>query len=102
MDPFKLKLAEEMLVFAGVIVGMGCFTGIVTSVIKYRRPKEVGSSPELIEQLNDINERLARLDTAMDAVAIEVERISEAQRFTTKLLAERTSALPGSVVGGRQ
>ena len=102
MDPFKLKLAEEMLVFAGVIVGIGCFTGIVTSFIKYRRPKQVGSSPELIEQLNDISERLARLDTAMDAVAIEVERISEAQRFTTKLLAERASALPGSVVGGRQ
>jgi hypothetical protein len=102
MDPFKLKLAEDMLVFGGVVVGMGCFTGIVTSYFKFRRPKQVGSSPELIEQLNEISDRLARLDNAMDAVAVEVERISEAQRFTSKLLAERASGGSGSVVGGRQ
>jgi hypothetical protein len=34
----------------------------------------------------------------MDSVAVEVERISEGQRFTTKLLAERTDreALPAA------
>jgi hypothetical protein len=99
MDPFKLKLAEDMLVFGGVIVGMGCFTGIVTSYLKFRRPKQVSSSPELMEQLSDISDRLARLDNAMDAVAVEVERISEAQRFTSKLLAERAT---GTAVGGHQ
>jgi hypothetical protein len=34
-------------------------------------------------------ERFARLEQAVDAIALEVERISEGQRFTTKLLAER-------------
>ena len=33
--------------------------------------------------------RLERLETAVDAIAIEVERISEAQRFSAALLAER-------------
>ncbi len=33
--------------------------------------------------------RLDRIEQAVDAVAIEVERISEGQRFTTKLLSER-------------
>ena len=33
--------------------------------------------------------RLERMEQAIEAVAVEVERISEAQRFTTKLLAER-------------
>ena len=33
--------------------------------------------------------RLERLETAVDTIAIEVERISEAQRFTASLLAER-------------
>jgi hypothetical protein len=33
--------------------------------------------------------RLERIEQAVDAVAIEVERISEGQRFTTKLLSER-------------
>ena len=35
-----------------------------------------------------------RLEEAMEAIAIEVERISEGQRFTTKLLAERRDAVP--------
>ena len=34
--------------------------------------------------------RLAHMEQAIDAIAVEVERISEGQRFTTKLLAERT------------
>jgi hypothetical protein len=38
------------------------------------------------------DERLSRIEQAVDAIAIEVERISEAQRFTTKLLAEKNGA----------
>ena len=40
--------------------------------------------------------RFDRLEQAMDAVAIEVERIAEGQRFVTKLLADRAQqgALP--------
>ena len=33
--------------------------------------------------------RLERMEQAIDSIAVEVERISEGQRFTTKLLAER-------------
>ena len=34
--------------------------------------------------------RLERMEHALDTIAVEVERISEGQRFTTKLLSERT------------
>jgi len=34
-------------------------------------------------------ERLARIEMAVEAIALEVERISEGQRFVTKLLSER-------------
>ncbi|MEP6733050.1 MAG: hypothetical protein ABJE10_20575 [bacterium] len=37
----------------------------------------------------EIASRLERMEQAIDSIAIEVERISEGQRFTTKLLAER-------------
>lgn len=37
----------------------------------------------------DIYERFARVDQSLDAIAIEVERIGEGQRFLTKLLAEK-------------
>ena len=34
----------------------------------------------------EVTSRLERIEQAVDAVALEVERISEGQRFTTKLL----------------
>ncbi|MGH7717291.1 MAG: hypothetical protein ACREON_00395 [Gemmatimonadaceae bacterium] len=36
-------------------------------------------------------DRFERLEHAVEAIGLEVERISEGQRFTTKLLAERTT-----------
>ena len=41
-------------------------------------------------------EKLERMEQAIDSVAVEVERISEGQRFTTKLLSDRAreTALP--------
>ena len=35
------------------------------------------------------DERLEHLQESVDAIAVEVERIAEAQRFSAKLLAER-------------
>ena len=37
----------------------------------------------------DSGERLERIEQGMDAIAIEVERVSEGQRFVTRLLSER-------------
>jgi ribonuclease D len=39
-------------------------------------------------------ERMERMERAIDSVAVEVERISENQRFLTKLLAERAAGAP--------
>jgi hypothetical protein len=35
------------------------------------------------------DDRLQRLEEAVDTIAVEIERMSEAQRFTAKLLLER-------------
>jgi hypothetical protein len=54
-----------------------------------------GASPE-------VERRLERMEQAIDAIAVEVERIAEGQRFTTKLLTGR--APEGTAVaatGGR-
>lgn len=40
----------------------------------------------------DVTQRLERIEQAVESIAVEVERISEGQRFTTKLLAERKEA----------
>lgn len=42
----------------------------------------------------DVIARLERIEQAVEAVAVEVERIAEAQRFSAKLLAEQRAALP--------
>ena len=46
----------------------------------------------------EVTSRLERMEQAIDSIAVEVERISEGQRFTTKLLSERvaSSSGPGS------
>jgi hypothetical protein len=46
----------------------------------------------------DVSARLDRMEQAIDAIALEVERIAEGQRFTTKLLAERGSGGPDRVI----
>ncbi len=55
----------------------------------------------------EVTYRLERIEQAIEAMAIEIERISEGQRFTTRLLSEprsdlapRQSALVGSSPGG--
>lgn len=50
-----------------------------------RRMDAESKSPRLP---SEISERLERMEHALDSVALEVERISEGQRFTTKLLSE--------------
>ena len=41
---------------------------------------------------SDVTTRLERIEQAVDTIAIEVERISEGQRFVTRLMAERPVA----------
>jgi hypothetical protein len=62
-----------------------------------RQPIAPAIPPELAAQIE-------RMEHAIDSIAIEVERISEGQRFTTKLLADRAGADSGvasSQTGGR-
>jgi hypothetical protein len=41
-------------------------------------------------------ERIERMERAIDAIAVEVERIAEGQRFVTKMLVPAQPADPGS------
>jgi hypothetical protein len=41
---------------------------------------------------SEVAARLERMEQTLEAVAIEVERITEGQRFTTKLLSEGRGA----------
>jgi hypothetical protein len=84
-------ILEDFLAFIAGITAMGCVTGIIITMLK-RRGKQALPSPEMAGMLRDVSDRLERLDGSVDTIAVEIERISEAQRFTTRLLAERAGA----------
>lgn len=84
------ELIEELMVFAGLMATLGSITKIILTVINRRRTIAGAAVPALEE----ISQRLGRMEQALDATAVEVERISEAQRFTTKLLVERSHQGP--------
>jgi archaellum component FlaC len=51
----------------------------------FRRAAQPKPSPQILESAA----RLERMEQAVDAIAVEVERISEGQRFVTQLMAKR-------------
>ncbi len=53
-----------------------------------RRWDRRSMQPELAP---DTTARLERIEQAIDAMAVEVERIAEGQRFVTRLMADRTA-----------
>jgi hypothetical protein len=49
---------------------------------------------------NEVSSQLAHLNQAVDAIALEVERISEGQRFTARLLSEQRDAARQTLPSG--
>jgi hypothetical protein len=59
---------------------------VIRLITKWLEPRPVPP-----RELSSINVRLERIEAAVDAIALEVERISESQRFTARLQSERQS-----------
>ena len=79
---------ENTMVVA--IMGQICGTVfLVTILTLWFRRRRADATPQNNEGLHRIEARLSEMQQAIDSVAVEVERISEGQRFTAKLLAER-------------
>src|SRR5436853_353797 len=53
--------------------------------------------PERLVPERNVPDSTRRLEDAVNAIAVEVERISEAQRFTTRLLSEHREVPVGQV-----
>ena len=76
-----------------VIIALGAFTAFTVSVSVVARSILRGQENKLRFQSTgmhpETSARIERIEQAVDAIAIEIERISEGQRFTTRLLSER-------------
>lgn len=76
------EIAVPLGAFATAII---CVIGIPLVRAYSRRMDAESKNPRIP---GEISSRLERIEQAIEAVAIEVERISEGQRFTTRLLSE--------------
>jgi hypothetical protein len=78
---------------AGVIVPLGFFAMVAVIVVgsplarAFARKMSNQTLPPAVP--TELQQRLEHMEQAIDSIAVEVERISEGQRFTTKLLADR-------------
>ncbi len=101
---FHGTLREHYLILFGAAGAIALVTGLVSAwigaYIGARRAarktlrEAIAATPAQVTEV-----RLNQLVQAVDAIALEVERISEAQRFTVRLLAEHHA--PQSPVGRR-
>jgi|PersoiStandDraft_1058852.scaffolds.fasta_scaffold472381_1 hypothetical protein len=83
MDPDVLNFAQVAVIIVALV---GSLALIAVGLLK-ATTKPTGGSARL-EVRND--EQLERLQQSIDVIAIEVERIAEAQRFTAKLMSEKS------------
>jgi hypothetical protein len=69
-----------MIMLAAIIIGFPIARALA------RRIDRTGLKPNVPVE---VTSQLAQLNQAVEAIAVEVERISEGQRFTTRLLSEQ-------------
>ena len=78
---------EEVGALLGTI-----FIGSSMLVLVRAWARKIENQSKFLKAPPETGERMERMERGIDAIALEVERISENQRFLTKLLAERGDA----------
>jgi hypothetical protein len=88
MGPETIVPISGMLMILGIVLGIPLVRSYTRRVES--RPRESLPSGEMIT-------RLDRIEQAIEAMATEVERIAEGQRFTTRLLSEAKTRAPVAI-----
>jgi hypothetical protein len=90
MDPDVANFAIVAVVIVGMIGSLAAITQWLVRGLNKKPPAR--ELPNVLQ----MEQRFDQLQQSVDAIAVEVERIAEAQRFSAKLLAEKreTPALP--------
>jgi len=69
-----------------------CGTVALVATLRFaRRVLELRHERQLRAPTDDLAERLARIESTVEATALEVERVAEANRFVAKILSERVA-----------
>jgi hypothetical protein len=78
---------EAIVAVCGIIFGTASLVGVSLAIAWGMRSKKgVVSDGGAMAR---VDQRLERMEQAIDAMAVEMERVSEGQRFTTRLISEQ-------------
>jgi hypothetical protein len=97
--PFELVMIAKSFFITIAAIALGI------PIIRALSRRFIERAPVAPALPNDLLMRLERIEQAVDSIAIEVERVSEGQRYTTRLLSEQRQTLgsggiPGGPAGG--
>ena len=82
-------MIPEVLVFAQVAAIIVFLTGSLAAIGVVTTHAIRRATRQELPSMQQADARLEQLQQSVDSIALEVERIAEAQRFSAKLLAER-------------
>lgn len=87
-------MSNPEVVIVPIVFGLPTIAWIIRMYFHHREKMAgLGALPQIPANIDD---RLARVEQAVEAVAVEIERIGESQRFLTKVL---TESRPGLAAG---
>ncbi|MEP6620216.1 MAG: hypothetical protein ABJE47_12915 [bacterium] len=86
---YEHRRSQQKMEFAGFLVVTLAVVAIFTPIARAFARRVEGKRTEAFKSDDGSRDQLQRMEQAIDAMAIEIERISEGQRFTTKLLSGR-------------
>lgn len=90
-DPNQDALQEKVAIISvAAIVFIGA--PIAIAIARFIWKRTTSRPSQAPAPSGDDTRRLERVEQAVDAIAVEVERMSEGQRYVTRLLAERAGA----------
>jgi hypothetical protein len=85
---------EEVYILSGLFFALVLFPLSVAFAMRIMRRGKAA----LVALPQEMLDRFTRLDQAVDAMAVEVERIGESQRFVTRLMSERAAPEPRALL----
>ncbi len=86
-----LRVIPPEVIIVPAVFGIPATVLVVRMWFKHQ--EKMASIGRMTGDTASIDARLARVEQGIEAIAIEMERVGEGQRFLTNILAQRPSAL---------
>jgi hypothetical protein len=94
--PYTPRHGADPDLVVGLSFAFLMMVGLPLAIGYARRIWRGGAKPKETPAPAESLQRFERLEQAVDAIAIEIERVAEGQRFVTKIMAERPMPAPAS------